>query len=211
MVDLAVLPAFVGLILLFLIPPGPDMAYMIAVGLGSGRRAAVKAILGIATGMAIYAALVVIGVGKVAESYPLLLAAVKAFGAAYLFWLAYVTLRHARRATSHPGSVSTGRPYLRGALISLTNPKIILFFLSVLPQFMGDAQNPGLQLAMLGAVNVLMELILYGTIGVLAGVFSARFNGSGSAGTVLNYIAGAVYATLACLILAELVSSYVIP
>ena len=55
MVDWTVLPAFLGVILVFLIPPGPDMAYMLAVGLQGGRRAAVKAILGIATGMSVYA------------------------------------------------------------------------------------------------------------------------------------------------------------
>lgn len=55
MVDLSELPGFLGVILVFLIPPGPDMAYMLAVGLEGGRRAGLKAILGIATGMSVYA------------------------------------------------------------------------------------------------------------------------------------------------------------
>lgn len=156
-VDVGVLPGFIAVILLFLIPPGPDMAYMLAVGLESGRRSALKAILGIGTGMSVYAAAVVIGVGKVAQSYPLLLDAVKIFGAAYLLWLAFVTIRNARRMTSGSSGVSAGRPYLRGVLVSLTNPKVILFFLAVLPQFMGDAESAGLQLAMLGTVNVWLK------------------------------------------------------
>lgn len=72
-VDWSVLPAFIGVILVFLIPPGPDMAYMLAVGLQGGRRAALKAILGIATGMSIYAAAVVVGLGEIAAAYPQLL------------------------------------------------------------------------------------------------------------------------------------------
>lgn len=207
-IDLGVLPAFIALIMLFLIPPGPDMAYMIAVGLESGRRAALKAILGIGTGMAVYAGLVVVGVGKIAASYPLLLDAVKVFGVVYLLWLAFVTFRNARRMSSDAGRVTTGRPYFRGVLVSLTNPKVILFFLSVLPQFMGEAQNPGLQLAMLGAVNVLMEILIYGTIGILAGVFHARFKTSSGAGAVLNCIAGAVYLALAGVVIADLAGSW---
>jgi threonine/homoserine/homoserine lactone efflux protein len=202
-VDIGVLPGFVAIILLFLIPPGPDMAYILAVGLEGGRRAALKAILGIGTGMSVYATAVVIGVAEVARSYPVLLDAVKVFGAAYLSWLAYITIRNARRMAHGPGLVSTGRPYLRGVTVSLTNPKVILFFLAVLPQFMGDAQNAGLQLAMLGAVNVLTEVLLYGTIGVLAGVFHSRFSASRRAGGVLNYIAGAVYVVLAGVVLVE--------
>ncbi|MEB2528357.1 LysE family translocator [Kocuria rosea] len=205
-VDVSVLPGFVAVILLFLLPPGPDMAYMLAAGLEGGRRFALKAILGIGTGMSVYAAAVVIGVGTVAQSHPALLDAVKVSGAAYLLWLAYATIRNARCMASGPSDVSTGRPYLRGVLVSLTNPKVILFFLAVLPQFMGNAHNAGLQLAMLGAVNVLSEVLLYGTIGVLAGAFHARFKNSRKAGAMLNYLAGTVYVVLAGVVTAEVLA-----
>ncbi|MFJ5997949.1 LysE family translocator [Streptomyces sp. NPDC092370] len=204
MVDLTVLPGYVAVILLFLGPPGPDMAYMLAVGLEGGRRAAVKAILGIGTGMSVYAAAVVAGLGEVARSYPLVLDTLRILGAAYLLWLAYVTMRHARRAISGRSDITAGRWYLRGVFVSITNPKIILFFLAVLPQFIGGADNPALQMAILGAINVLMEVILYGCIGVLAGFFHARLVDSTKATTVLNYIACAVYVVLAGTIFGEI-------
>ncbi|MET7278871.1 LysE family translocator [Kribbella sp. NPDC005582] len=206
MVDIGALPGFIAVILLFLVPPGPDMAYVVAVGLEGGRRSAVQAILGIGTGMIVYAAAVVVGIAEVARTHPELLQVVKAFGAAYLLWLAFVTLRHARRHADEPGAVPTAHPYLRGVTVSLSNPKVILFFLAVLPQFMGDAENPRAQLALLGAVNVAMEVLLYGTIGVLAGAFHARFRRSGRAGAVLNYLAAAVYVLLAGVVLAELLT-----
>jgi threonine/homoserine/homoserine lactone efflux protein len=208
-VDVGVLPGFVAVILLFLLPPGPDMAYMLAAGLEGGRRFALKAILGIGTGMSVHAAAVVIGVGNVAQSHPVLLDAVKVFGAAYLLWLAYATIRDARRMAGGPRGVSTGRAYLRGVLVSLTNPKMILFFLAVLPQFMGEAQNAGLQLAMLGTVNVLSEVLLYGTIGVTAGAFHSRFKNSRRAGALLNYVAGTVYMVLAGVVTAEVVAGLI--
>lgn len=206
MVDVGVLPGFVAVILLFLVPPGPDMAYVLAVGLEGGRRSALKAILGIGTGMSVHATAVVIGVGRVAQAYPLLLDAVKVLGAVYLLWLAYVTIRNARRSVRAPGDVSTARPFVRGVVVSLTNPKVILFFLAVLPQFVGGAQNVGLQLAMLGGVNVVTEVVLYGTIGVLAGVFHSRFKDSRRGGAVLHYIAGAVYAVLAVVVVVEVLA-----
>ena len=203
MVDLTVLPAFVAVILLFLIPPGPDMAYVLAAGLEGGRRAALLAILGIGTGMSVYAAAVVTGLGHVAHSYPLLLDAVKIGGAAYLLWLAYVTIRGARRMADGLGGAPNRRPYLSGVLVSLTNPKLLLFFLAVLPQFTGDARSTGIQLAMLGGVNVLTEVVLYGTVGATAGVFHSRFTSSSTAGARLNYVAGAVYAGLAGVVAVE--------
>ncbi|MER7575111.1 LysE family transporter [Streptomyces sp. NPDC126514] len=84
MVDLAVLPTYIAVILLFLAPPGPDMAYMVAVGLEGGRASAVRAILGIGTGMCVYAAAVVAGMGEIARSHPSVLDSVRMLGAAYL-------------------------------------------------------------------------------------------------------------------------------
>ncbi|MEW2512854.1 LysE family translocator [Streptomyces sp. NPDC046870] len=203
MVDLAVLPSYVAVILLFLAPPGPDMAYMLAVGLEGGRLSALRAILGIGTGMSVYAAAVVAGMGEIAESHPSVLDTVRILGAAYLLWLAYVTMRSARRAINGHGDITTGRWYLRGMLVSLTNPKIILFYLAVLPQFTGNAENAELQMLVLGAVNVLMEVILYGSIGVLSGFFHARLTGSTKATAVLNYAACVVYVVLAVVIVFE--------
>lgn len=204
--DLTVLPGYIAVILLFLGPPGPDMAYMIAVGLEGGRRSALKAILGIGTGMSVYAAAVIVGIAKIVQSYPVVLDAVRIFGAAYLMWLAYQAIRNARRAISGHSDLKAGRWYLRGIFVSLTNPKIILFFLAVLPQFIGSAENPVLQMAVLGAIDILMEIILYGCIGVLAGSFHARFTGATKATTVLNYIASAVYIVLAGTVVAGISS-----
>ena len=181
MLDLTVLPAYVAMILLFLGPPGPDMIYMVAVGLEGGRKSAVKAILGIGTGMSVYAVAVIVGIAEIARSYPAALHIVRLLGAMYLLWLAYQTMRNARRETDPQTDIIAGRWYLRGVVISLTNPKIILFFMAVMPQFIGSADDLALQMAMLGAINVLMEVVLYGGIGILAGTFHARFMGAAKA------------------------------
>lgn len=204
MVDLGVLPGFVAVILLFLAPPGPDMAYMVAAGLELGRQSALKAILGIGTGMSIYAAAVVAGVGTAARSHPLLLVMVKMFGAAYLLWLGYTTIRHARGTAHELSHGLAGNAYLRGLTVSATNPKVMLFFLAVLPQFIGDAQNVKAQLSLLGAVNVLTEVVLYGGVGLVAGTFNVRFSGQRKSVVALNVFASTVYLALSAAIMAEL-------
>ncbi|MDJ0363463.1 LysE family translocator [Rhodococcus sp. H29-C3] len=211
MVDLTVLLGFVAIVMLFLAPPGPDMAYMIAVGLEGGRDAALKAILGIGTGMSMYATAVVVGLGRIAQTHPAALGTVKLFGAGYLLWLAYGTIRNASQSLTSHSRVVTDRWYWRGLLVSVTNPKIVLFFLAVLPQFIGAADNPALQMALLGAIDVLIEVILYGGIGLLAGVFQSRFMASEKATSILNYAAGAVYLGLAASILVELSRSVFSP
>lgn len=114
------------------------MAFMVAVGFERCRRAVVTAILGIGTGMSLYAEGTVAGIGQLAQAHPVLFDLVKLLGTGYLIWLAIGTLRSARRATTDHDVSITARPYVRGLLISLTNPKIILFFVAVLPQFLGE-------------------------------------------------------------------------
>lgn len=200
--DLSVLPGFIAMILVFLAPPGPDMAYMIAMGLQGGRRAALRAILGIGTGMSVYAALVALGLGRVVERWPLVLVVVKLGGAAYLLWLAWHAWRDAPHAPE-PGQTPGGRPYLRGCLVSLANPKVILFFLAVLPQFVGRATSPGAQLALLGAVNVATEVVLYGGIGALAGTLQAKLGRSRGAASLLARAAAVVYLALAVVVVID--------
>ncbi|WP_267238130.1 MULTISPECIES: LysE family translocator [unclassified Rathayibacter] len=184
------------------------MAYMIAVGLQGGRRAAVKAILGIGTGMGVYAAAVVVGVGELIRSFPVVLVVLKLLGAGYLLWLAFSTVRSTRRADEDENrALPAGRWYMRGVTISLTNPKVMLFFLAVLPQFLGNATNPTAQLALLGAVNVVAEVLLYGAVGLMAGSLHARFTGSQRATSVLHYLAAGVYLVLAAVVILETVIS----
>lgn len=206
MIDPSVLPSFIATILLFLLPPGPDMAYTLAVGLTGGRTAALKAILGIGTAMAGYATAVVLGIGRLVLAAPWALDVVRLLGAAYLVWLAVAAIRHARAAgadRSPDASLDRPRPYFRGFLVSLGNPKVILFFLAVLPQFLGDADDVTAQLAMLGAVNVAMEVGLYGSLGLFAGSIGGQLLNGARSARILQYVAAAVYLGIAIVVTVE--------
>ncbi|WP_309132585.1 LysE family translocator [Brevibacterium sp.] len=209
MIDWTVVPTFVTAVVLVLIAPGPDMAYMVAVGIEGGRRAAVRAILGVCSGMVVYVLAVVAGFGALVSSQPWLLTALKIFGAGYLLWLGVSVLRRGKQTAAdreHPPSENW---YFRGAVVSLTNPKIALFFLAFLPQFIGDADSPAVQMAMLGILDVLIELVLYGAVGLFAARFHTRLAADGRAGMVLSIIACAVYLLLAGAVIVDLLSQLV--
>lgn len=202
--DLSVVPGFVLAVILILIAPGPDLAYMVAVGLGGGRRAALSAITGICSGMGIYAVIVIAGLGTIVASSPLALTVIKIFGAGYLAWLGIGALRSARTTTKNQRNLALDRWYLRGLLVSLTNPKLLLFFIALLPQFIGEASSPTLQLTLLSVIDIFIEFVLYGTVGLLAGSFQSRFADSAKGGRVLHYISAGVYFALATLVVVDL-------
>lgn len=203
--DLSVLPGFVLAVVLILVAPGPDMAYMVAVGLGGGRRAALSAIAGICSGMGVYAAIVIAGLGTIVASSPLLLTVIKIFGAGYLLWLGIGAIRSARTVAGTQRSLASNRWYARGLLVSLTNPKLLLFFIALLPQFIGEASSPTLQLALLSVIDILIEFVLYGAVGLFAGSFQSRFADSSGGKKLLHYISACVYFALAIAVVVDLV------
>lgn len=130
--DISVLPTFLATILIFLAPPGPDMIYMLTVGLKAGPRASIRAISGIGTGMAFYALIVTAGLGDVIAAAPNILLLITIVGSGYLFRPGSSTLRSAPRNDSHTDNETvleneTGW-YQQGLVISLTNPKVLLFW-----------------------------------------------------------------------------------
>lgn len=148
-------------VVLICLAPGPDMAYIIGTGIAAGRRAATTAALGVTLGVVVYAVVVAAGLGAVVADHPAVLTGLQAFGSLYLLWLAASAFREARHA--HPennNQASATGWFRRGLVVNLTNPKVMLFFLAFLPQFLGRARSPTLQLLMLGLLFQLIGLAI---------------------------------------------------
>jgi threonine/homoserine/homoserine lactone efflux protein len=137
------LAAFVGISAVVICTPGPDTALMVRNTLFGGRRNGVRTAAGIVCGIAVWTLAASAGIAAlVAASHPLF-TALRVGGAAYLVWLGIETLRGHRSATLEP---KPGNGYRQGLLSNLGNPKIAIFFTSLLPQFGAGF----LQLAALG-------------------------------------------------------------
>lgn len=198
-VDPSVLPVFLGAVVLVCVAPGPDMAYIVATGVAGGRAAATRASLGVTLGVLIYVVAVAAGLGTVVPHHPAVLIALQIFGCLYLTWMAFSTLRHARAPEPDQG---TGRAdwFRRGLVVNLTNPKVMLFFVAFLPQFLGSATSPTLQLLMLGLLFQLFGLVIDVAIGWSAGSMRDKVLTRTGTRRAMAYTSAAVFVTLAAVV-----------
>ena len=194
MVDPILLLAFIPAGLALNLTPGSDMMFCLGQGLRSGPRAAVAASAGISLGAFIHAALAGLGLGALVATVPAAFEIIRWVGVAYLVWLAIQTLRHSGQAGDVP--VSTAASAFRGGLIvNLSNPKVILFVLAFVPQFVDPGAGSVLgQFLIFGACLSLGGFIINGAVGVFAGGMGQRF-AQGS--RVLDWVSASVFAALA--------------
>ncbi|MEV7993463.1 LysE family translocator [Streptomyces sp. NPDC086077] len=175
--DSATLISFLALDLLLVCVPGADWAYVISAGLRD--RSPLTAVAGLVSGYALHTVLAAAGLAVLVAGSPALLTVLTVVGAAYLVWLGWSVLR--RPGTPLAGGdtpVAGGRVFLRGAMISGLNPKGLLLYLSVLPQFLvtgrGHLPVPA-QTAVLGLLHMACCAVVYLGVGIAArAVLGAR-------------------------------------
>ena len=174
MVPATNLLAFALAALVLIAIPGPSVLFVIGRTLALGRRGGLLSVLGNAAGEVVQIAAVALGVGVVLAQSLLLFSVVKFAGAAYLVYLGIQAIRHrggggaATASSSNPAS--TARVLREGFIVGATNPKSIVFFVAVLPQFVDySAGAIPVQLATLGAVFLLIALVSDSTWSLAAG------------------------------------------
>ncbi|WKU05668.1 LysE family translocator [Micromonospora sp. HUAS LYJ1] len=173
----ATVAAYLAAIAVLMVTPGPDMMFVLANAARYGTRAGAVAALGVAAGEAVHVAAVVCGLAAVVAASPVLFAAIRWAGAAYLIVLGIRALRGGRETASttvarHGGG---GGAFLRGLVTNLLNPKMILFSVAFLPQFVRPATGDvTAQLVLLGAIFIVVQLAVDVALGAGAGRFAGR-------------------------------------
>jgi len=151
---------FAGMTVAVCLAPGPNVMLVIGFALKQGLRPALRAIVGISLINVLYLVLAALGlVALVVASAPLF-AAVRYCGAAYLIYLGYKLLR-AGLAPQTVGTVTVSlqtRPLLQGVLTHLSNPKGVLYWSALLPQFLDSTHSFALQISLLGAFAVIVDV-----------------------------------------------------
>jgi threonine/homoserine/homoserine lactone efflux protein len=157
MIDSATLLAFTLLNVGFALIPGPDVICILTNSVTRGTRAGAAVCVGIACAALLHVAAASLGLTAFLAAVPTAFVAVKAAGAAYLGWLGWQMLRHPVRlnAAAEDTASRWRTPFAQGAVSNLLNPKIAIFFLAVLPQFVDPSRgHPGLQAALLGIASI---------------------------------------------------------
>lgn len=177
MIDLATLAVFSGAVLLLLLSPGPNMAFVISHGVTHGWRGGVASALGISVADLLLTALTATGVTALVASWPPSFDLIRYAGVVYLLWLVFKTLQKSPGMdAAGVNRVPLGRVFLQAMLNSLLNPKALLFFVVFLPQFVRpQAGSIAVQLMLLGGVLTLIATVFHGVLGVFGGALSRFF------------------------------------
>ena len=164
---------FLGLSVLLILTPGPNQALLTSRVLSGGRRAGYAAVRGLAAGMAVHVAAATIGLSALLASSAQVFGVVKLLGGLYLLWLGIAAIARARRPAEAEAPVRTGGSPFRDGLLSMTlNPKVGVYFVAVVPQFVAPGPGASLRVALL--------LVIYGALclvfwtGFVAGLHHAR-------------------------------------
>ena len=199
--------AFFAASVMLALVPGPDNVFVLLHSATHGWRSGLLVVLGLCTGLLFHTAAVALGLAALMASSSFAFTALTLLGAVYLLWLAWQSWNapvHSSDATpsldSHvPDSILSSRQtYSRGVLMNITNPKVAIFFLAFLPQFVVANQGAvGLQILLLGGIFMVATLFTFGAIAFFAGRFGQVFQSSTIAQRSLNRLASLVFCALA--------------
>ena len=194
-VDPIVLLAFIPAALALNLTPGADMMFCLGQGLRNGPRAAMAANLGIGIGGLIQAIIAGLGLGAAIAAVPWMFDVIRWLGVAYLLWLAWGALQAG--PVERDAAPDTAHAFRDALIVNLTNPKVILFTLAFIPQFI-DSTRPVLpQFVVFGMVSFLGGLLINGSVGMFAGSIGQKLAVSPGFARVLGYVSAGVFAALA--------------
>ena len=192
--------AFFSVSVLLALSPGPDNVFVLVHAAQHGVRAGLLVVLGLCSGLLFHTAAVALGLAALLAASPLAFDLLKGLGAVYLLWLAWLSWGAPTGLSEGQAAegLSSAQTYARGIVMNATNPKVAIFFLAFLPQFVEPVQGPvQWQILQLGACFGLATLLVFGGIAALAGRFGQRLRESARAQQTLNRAAALVFAGLA--------------
>ena len=200
LIPISILVVFFSASILLALAPGPDNIFVLTQSAIRGKLAGWVITLGLCTGLIGHTLMVSSGVAVIFMASPIAFASLKLAGGAYLLYLAFLAFR-ASVTKLNPfknSGASLFQLYRRGIIMNMTNPKISIFFLSLLPQFAAPERGRlMLQIVTLGFVFIISALLVFGMISLFAGYLGGHLQQSPKTQNIMNRIAGTVYMALA--------------
>jgi len=194
MVDPFLLLAFIPAGLALNLTPGADMLFCLGQGMRSGPRAALAASAGISLGAFVHTAIAGLGLGAVVAAVPVAFEGIRWMGVAYLLWLAFQAIG-TRSAAANLPAARPAQAFRDGLIVNLINPKVILFVLAFVPQFVVPEAGSVLgQFLTFGLLLALGGFVINGAVGVFAGGAGQRL-ARGS--RVLDWMSASIFIALA--------------
>jgi threonine/homoserine/homoserine lactone efflux protein len=199
LVSIPQLTGFLAIAVLITLAPGPDNLMVLGLGMARGRRAGMAFGLGCALGCLNHTLLAALGVSALIAASATAFAILKLTGGMYLIWLGIQAIRNARPTDiAVPARAELSRKlFVKGLVANAINPKVILFFLAFLPQFVDSQRgHAGWQIAQLGVAFTVESALIFGAIGWFAGRLGERLARRPMLGAWLDRIAGGIFVAL---------------
>jgi threonine/homoserine/homoserine lactone efflux protein len=199
--DLQVLLAFTLAGVVLVVTPGPDMALFLGQTLTAGRTRGFAAMLGVTTGVVLHSLIAAFGLSALLAASAVAFTALKIVGVAYLLWLSVGALRHGSAFTLRNEAAARrplGQVYLMGLGCNLLNPKIIMFFVTFLPQFVSVSDaHAGAKLLFLGLYFAVLAVPICALLILLAERFTAAVRRSPRATRTIDWLFAGLMGTFA--------------
>lgn len=207
MISLSQLLLFAGASLLMALTPGPNMIYLLSRSLCQGRMAGIMSWGGVVLGFSVHMLCAAVGLTALFMAIPMGYELLKVAGALYLLWLAWQGIRPGAKSPFEPSTLpahSPGRLFLMGLLTSVLNPKVAIFYLSVLPQFISPQAGSVLsQSLQLGTVQLLISAAVNLSVALCAARLADWFARNRLWLAVQRYLMATVLGLLAVRLLAQ--------
>jgi threonine/homoserine/homoserine lactone efflux protein len=198
--SLPVLAAFVLASVILGLTPGPDMTYFLSKTVAQSRTAGFAALGGVSVGIVVHSVLVAVGLSALLAASVTAFTILKIAGAAYLAYLAFDALRHGSSLSLVEGAQPEPlrAVALKGLLINLLNPKVIIFFVTFLPQFVSatDPHTPG-KLLFLGLTFMAVNIPVCGAIILAGGKIATLLKGNSRAARIVDWLFATVLGAFA--------------
>ncbi len=200
MLPLETAVSFFGIAVLLSLSPGPDNLFVLTLSALRGPRAGLWVVLGLCSGLVVHTLAVALGVAALFAASDTAFTVLKLLGAAYLLYLAWGAWKAPAMTADSPAPppMSPRQAWLRGVIMNLTNPKVILFFLAFLPQFANPAHGSvAVQMLWLGLLFIVAAWLTFSALALMAGTVGQKLRHSAVAQRWLNCSASVVFAGLA--------------
>ncbi|MGL4995152.1 MAG: LysE family translocator [Deefgea sp.] len=190
---------FLSAAVLITLSPGPDNLMVLSIGATRGRLRGMAFGMGCALGCLSHTLLATLGVSALIAASPVAFTALKIIGGLYLIYLGWLALksRGGSTVTTSSSPENAGKLFWGGVFANSINPKVVMFFLAFLPQFVDTTRHDaGWQILQLGIIFTLQAMLLFGTLGFFAGYIGRYLNQHASASAWLDRIAGSIFIAL---------------
>jgi threonine/homoserine/homoserine lactone efflux protein len=206
-IDLHTYLLFVTAAMALILTPGPDTVFVLTQGVSGGKREGVASAMGVSTGILVHTTAATVGLAALLRASALAYATIKYAGAAYLLYLGLKTLwkdgeLDLSEGPSTPSTTSTDPDlrsgYLRGMTVNVLNPKVALFFLAFLPQFVASDAGAGVggtpiaEMLGLGGTYAVLTALYLGAVGLLSGGVRSAFRNRPRLADGLRWVSGSV-------------------